>query len=125
MDTKQFFQNAETLTNKCLSLLKKRNDKYNDDRGDRLGNFKRAAELLHTNPLQAAAGHASKHIICLQDMIASGEAYPREQWEEELMDNLNYILLMYNVLEEMDEELIAAAPEPPAPKKSGRSSSNG
>lgn len=118
MKTKDFFANAEELTGKCLALLKARNDKYNDDRGDRLGNFKRAAELLHSNPLQAAAGHASKHIICLQDMIASGEAFPKEQWEEELMDNLNYILLMYNILQEMEDDLISAE-QTPKPRGKG------
>lgn len=116
MVKKELLTNAEELVNRALVILKGRNDKYNIGDEDRLGQFKRAANLQHITPLQAAAGHASKHIVCLQDMIASGEAYPRSVWEEELVDNLNYILLMHNVINEMEDELICAEPAPAKPK---------
>jgi hypothetical protein len=65
--------------------------------GDRLSNFKRAAEFLDCTPEKALWGFVSKHIIALNDFIADlekGRMTPIEQWEEKIGDIRNYMVLL-------------------------------
>lgn len=68
--------------------------------GDRLSNFKRAAEIQRITPAQAAWNFLMKHIVSIQDMIESGDPYPREQWDEKLGDAINYLILIEAIVNE-------------------------
>ena len=68
--------------------------------GDRLSNFKDAAELNGCTPEQALWGFVTKHIIALKDFIKSGETRPLEQWEEKIGDIQNYMVLLEAIVSE-------------------------
>lgn len=62
--------------------------------GDRLHNFKVAAEFLGGTPEQALWGMAVKHLVSISDMVRSGETYSEAMWDEKLGDALNYLILL-------------------------------
>jgi len=70
--------------------------------GDRLSNFKRAAEMLNTTPEAALLGFVTKHITALYDFVASlpGGSITLEQWAEKTGDIRNYMVLLDGLIEE-------------------------
>lgn len=72
-------------------------------RGDRLSNFKEAAEFLHCTPEKALLGFVTKHMIALRDFVEDlekGHCASGEQWDEKLGDIINYMILLEALLEE-------------------------
>jgi hypothetical protein len=67
---------------------------------DRLHNFKRAAEILHTTPQQALAGMFVKHLVSVLDLI-EGLVLPTTQLiNEKIGDAINYLILLEAILKE-------------------------
>ncbi len=67
---------------------------YTPAGGDRLHNFKRAAELQQCTPEQALWGMCAKHIVSISDMVRANVDYPDTVWDEKIGDALNYLLLL-------------------------------
>ena len=73
--------------------------------GDKLYNFKRAAEVSGKTPLECLQGMKLKHDVSILDMLAD-EADPSkgphslELWEEKISDDINYHILMLALLYE-------------------------
>lgn len=68
--------------------------------GDRLYNFKRAAEILRTTPQRALAGMLAKHLVSVLDLI-EGSLTPSEYMvNEKIGDAINYLILLEAVLKE-------------------------
>lgn len=87
---------VDTLTNKAKE--------YASD-GDRLHNFKVAAEVQGISTYAALAGMMAKHTVSVYDMIREGgyqpEAmFPMELWEEKIKDSINYLFLLWALLNE-------------------------
>lgn len=76
----------------CREMLIKKAEEYATE--DRLHNFKVAAEMQGIEMDQALAGMMAKHTVSIYDMIASGDPYPQDQWEEKITDHINYLLLL-------------------------------
>ena len=72
--------------------------------GDRLHNFKVAAAVQGTNPKQALAGMMAKHTVSVYDMAGTGEDYPVELWEEKIKDSINYLFLLWALVQEEKEQ---------------------
>ena len=97
----QYMQEATvgTLTNKAKE--------YASD-GDRLHNFKVAAEVQGISHAAALAGMMAKHTVSVYDMIREGGYHPEAMfpmglWEEKIKDSINYLFLLWALL---NEELI-------------------
>ncbi len=70
--------------------------------GDRLSNFKRAADTLRCTPEAALLGFVTKHITALYDFVAAlpDGNITLEQWAEKTGDIRNYMLLLDGLIEE-------------------------
>lgn len=82
---------VETLLNKAKE--------YATD-GDRLHNFKVAADVQGISPTAALAGMMAKHTVSVYDMIGTSEVYPLDLWEEKIKDSINYLFLLWALLNE-------------------------
>ena len=74
--------------------------------GDRLHNFKRAAHLQGITPVGALSGMMCKHTVSIYDLIngyEEGRAIEPELWDEKIIDNINYLILLRAVLREERE----------------------
>lgn len=72
--------------------------------GDRLHNFKVAAAVQGISSNAALAGMMAKHTVSVYDMIGTGEVYPMALWEEKIKDSINYLFLLWALLNEQEEE---------------------
>ncbi len=72
--------------------------------GDKLYNFKRAAEVSGKTPLECLQGMKLKHDVSILDMLADecGDLteHTKEKWEEKISDDINYLILMLALLYE-------------------------
>jgi hypothetical protein len=70
--------------------------------GDRLSNFKRAAEMLNTTPEAALLGFVTKHVTALYDFVGAlpDRCMTLEQWSEKTGDIRNYMILLDGLIEE-------------------------
>ncbi len=63
--------------------------------GDRLDNFRRAADLLCVTSKQALLGFVAKHIVALYDFAQRpDDDVSYGQWEEKIGDIINYMILL-------------------------------
>lgn len=93
---------VDTLTNKAREYA---------SGGDRLHNFKVAAEVQGISPAAALAGMMAKHTVSVYDMIREGGnrpavRFPMELWEEKIKDSINYLYLLWALLNEGAEEKV-------------------
>ena len=98
MNTKQFDKIINKTIDNCKNVLCSKAKEYATE--DRLHNFKIAATLQGITPLQALQGMATKHTVSIADMIASGQAYSSEMWDEKIGDSINYLLLLRALVED-------------------------
>jgi len=80
--------------------------------GDRLSNFKQAANLLHCTPEKALMGFVTKHIVALYDFLnelEQGKNQDIEQWLEKTNDIIVYMILLEGLLiERLKHEAISS-----------------
>lgn len=92
MKTEQFNNIIEEQQERCVDILINKAKEYATE--DRLHNFKVAAELQMTTPINALAGMLAKHTVSIYDMCRSGQSYSMEMWKEKITDHINYLLLL-------------------------------
>lgn len=64
---------------------------------DKLHNFKVAAALKGSSPVEALGGMMIKHIVSVYDLINRHEAQAdisRDLWDEKITDAINYLILL-------------------------------
>lgn len=74
---------------------------------DALHNFKQAAELQGVKPITALMGMKAKHDISLYDMVRdteNGKTFGIAKWDEKIIDNINYLILLRALLCENMQE---------------------
>ena len=74
-----------------------------DATDDRLHNFKAAAALQRITPVEALGGMMVKHTVSVYDLIhdyGTGKAIPPELWAEKITDSINYLSLLWALLNE-------------------------
>lgn len=98
MTTPNYNRIITTMISHCTDTLIHKAKEYATD--DRLHNFKQAAHLQNITPMQALGGMMAKHTVSVYDMIATGETYPLELWDEKIGDSINYLLLLRAMVEE-------------------------
>jgi hypothetical protein len=68
--------------------------------GDRLYNFKRAAEILRVKPQEALLGMLMKHLVSVLDLV-EGSIPPTEYMvNEKIGDAINYLILLEAIFKE-------------------------
>lgn len=102
MDGEQFDRIVEERINKIRIVLQTKAREYSYG-GDRLSNFRRAAEMQRITPDQAAWNFLVKHLVSIQDMVEADVAYSRSQWDEKLGDAINYLILLEAIVSETSE----------------------
>lgn len=109
MKTEQFNQIVEQQCETIKKVLMKKAKEYASD-DDRLYNFKAAARINNTTPLLALWGMATKHLVCVQDLITGKLKITPGVVDEKIGDLINYLIL---AKAEMIEEYRAKfIPEP-------------
>ena len=68
--------------------------------GSNYHNFEQAAKLMNTDPRKALAGMMAKHTVSVYDLIESNEIAPRDQWKEKIGDHINYLLILWAMVNE-------------------------
>lgn len=99
MTTERFNQLVDELLAKTKAVLKVKQDEYNLDQ-DRLAFFKSGSDLTKLSPERTLYMFMYKHIKSLADMVSSEKAYSKELWEAKILDNINYLALLYALLED-------------------------
>ena len=102
MKTKDFFDMFDGISRRCKELMGYKSAEYarNDDK---LHNFKEAAKLEKCTPEKALRGMLTKHIISVYDFIDDLEHekhHTMEQWDEKIIDSINYFILLRALLAE-------------------------
>lgn len=90
------------LLEKVKNIMLSKANQYNENPSDRFDQFKKASTLTKISPVRTLYGMWVKHIISLSDMISSEKQYPKELWEEKIIDNINYLLLLAGAIKEFD-----------------------
>ena len=106
MDNHDFEEYIKEALDRAMATLFAKSDAYNDPDGDRLRNFKVAAELQHTTPIKALAGMMAKHTVSVYDLIDKSDKDIIEwvDWYEKIGDSINYLLLLYTLIHEVDDQ---------------------
>lgn len=99
MTTEKFNTIVDDLTNQIKSTLKRKAGEYNLDE-DRLSVFKRAAGIQQQTSAQALLGMMTKHVVSIYDYVEGNKKFTEELAREKICDNLNYLILLYAILEE-------------------------
>lgn len=68
--------------------------------GDRLHNFKVAARVKNETPEKALWGMATKHLVCIIDMIDGKLEATDAMVDEKVGDMINYLVLLEALLKE-------------------------
>jgi hypothetical protein len=87
----------------CYRILGAKNAEYARGDGDRLSNFRAAAEMQKTTPERALSGMFAKHVISIMDFCndtEKGMENPYTLWEEKITDAINYLILLDALLQE-------------------------
>lgn len=100
MDAKTFDELVESENKRSVKMLCSKAKEYATE-GDRLSNFKQAAGLRGTNPVDALVGMLVKHWTSISDMAKNPTAFSLEKWDEKLVDDRNYTYLIRGLLLDM------------------------
>lgn len=99
MKSEVFNQHLQYMQSVTVDTLMQKAKEYATD-GDRLHNFKVAAAVQGVTPMQALAGMMAKHTVSVYDMVGTGESYPLSLWEEKIKDSINYLFLLWAMVQE-------------------------
>ena len=111
MTPERFNQIVDEVFDRCKATLVDRATMY--ARGDRLSNFKRAAEFANTASIFALEGMAVKHEVSIHDYIDdlnNDILHTREEWLEKMVDTINYLGPLLLALLEDEHEIAVAGP---------------
>lgn len=93
MNQTEFDALQKDIGARVQSTLNSKREEYADDY-DVLQNFHRAAHLEGTTAPRALMGMMAKHTVSLYDMVRSDEEYSVAQWDEKIVDHINYLILL-------------------------------
>lgn len=99
MQIAEFEEILDNQIKTIKDMLVGKRDEYAGDE-DVLHNFRKSANLTGETLEQALAGMMVKHTCSVYDMIATGEHFPLDKWNEKITDHLNYLILLRAIVEE-------------------------
>lgn len=98
MTTEVFNELIEKELETCRNVLVKKAGEYATE--DRLHNFKVAAAVQGISPMEALAGMMAKHTVSVYDMASTNSDAPLGLWNEKITDHINYLLLLWAMVNE-------------------------
>jgi hypothetical protein len=98
MNEKEFDAILENRINAIRDTLSRKAKEYSH--GDRLYNFKRAAEILVTTPEKALAGMLAKHLVSVLDLIEGKLSATTDLVDEKIGDTINYLIILESMMKE-------------------------
>lgn len=98
MTSEQFKTILDSRLSSIRSVLGQKAKEYAI--GDRLYNFKRAAEILRQTPQQALAGMLMKHVVSVLDLVEGSIPATEHMINEKIGDAINYMILLEALLKE-------------------------
>lgn len=93
---KTYSEHIEDMIEHCKDMLLTKHTEYATE--DDFHNFNVAAKLQNVTPQQALVGMMDKHVVSVHDLVnehAEGRGIPLEKWEEKIGDNINYLLILW------------------------------
>ena len=89
-------EHIEDMIEHCKDMLLTKHTEYATE--DDFHNFNVAAALQNVTPQQALVGMMDKHVVSVHDLVneqAEGREIPLEKWKEKIGDNINYLLILW------------------------------
>lgn len=109
MRRSEFDQFVDDTFSKCSKVLKLKGEDYTPTQpdADRLYQFYQMASMRSVSPVEAVemAGlvkHISRMFLLL-DNVRRGRVEPLEEWDKNLIDVINYVILLRAVVKEENE----------------------
>lgn len=102
MNTTQFNEILDARLTAIKSTLGNKAKEYAI--GDRLYNFKRAAEIARVTPQRALLGMIMKHIVSVIDLVEGSVPNKRATIDEKIGDTINYLILLEAIFAEQRGE---------------------
>lgn len=102
MDAKRFNEVFADTVERSSSVLVRKADEYADDI-DRLRNFKQSGHLQDETPIEALGGMMAKHTVSIYDYINLEELPSLAEWDEKIIDHINYLILLRALVVEATE----------------------
>ena len=106
MNPKTFNAYANSLMSQAAKLRNVKMEEYVAE-VDRLANFRKAANLTNQSIPASIAGMMVKHTVSIYDMIdaefgtfQTDSPHSLEMWREKIIDQINYLLLLYAAVRE-------------------------
>ena len=106
MRAEEFNKIFDDTIAKCAEVLKAKGNEYSLDY-DRVHNFNIAKQLMNSSAVNALGGMMVTHTVSVYDYIdryERGEDISLEQWDEKIIDSMNYLILLRAVI--IDERKI-------------------
>jgi len=103
MNSQDFDKIVANRIEKIKSILSSKAEEY--AKGDRLYNFKRAAEIERVTTEKALLGMWAKHIVSVLDLIEGSLAATEYMVNEKIGDAINYLILLEAVLTENETNM--------------------
>lgn len=88
----EFSEVLDDAIDKIRAVLDSKSKEYSTH--DKLHNFKVAAGLKGETARQALMGMMVKHTVSIYDMGMSTDTFTMAQWDEKIVDHLNYLILL-------------------------------
>lgn len=92
MTQDEFEQILNDQLRRINAVLNVKRDEYATT--DVLSNFRTSAAIRGCSMPEAVTGMMVKHTTSIYDMVATGNPYPVEVWDEKITDHLNYLILL-------------------------------
>jgi len=102
MKEKDFYVIIDKVLVECIEIMKSKGIAYSG-RDDKFGNFKRVAKNLCMEPEQVWYVYFAKHLDSLSAWLR-GDYVDSEPIEGRIKDLINYLLLLYGMIEESRRE---------------------
>lgn len=101
MNRSTFNEIVEKQIEDCRSVLVSKGEEYAPTtEEDRLGHFKKAANLMNCSTRKAVFSMLAKHLVSISDMCDTTDEYTDEKWSEKIGDSINYLCILKACIEE-------------------------
>jgi len=99
MTNEKFYELVERVLDDCVDIMRSKGDAYAGKDQDKFANFNRLASKLGLNRTKIWMVYFQKHMDAL-DSFLRGEYNDPEPIEGRIKDAVNYLLLLYGMIQE-------------------------
>lgn len=102
MTFKDYYKLRDDLIEDAFEVSNKKGADYTVGSKDALQNFKITAERTGLNPLQVLGIYMMKHQDAVSSFIKNGGKVESEPIKERVIDNINYLCLLYALIKDLN-----------------------